>query len=283
MILVYIDGGSRGNPGPAGYGVRIENRNGTLCKELRGSVGVATNNVAEYHGLIAALTYSVDQGHHRVILRSDSQLLVKQMRGEYQVKNPGLQVLYRKAKKLMSTLDQVSFEYVPRSKNVEADRLANLAIDEAMSVDDTAAHTTRLGNTITRASVSETGLSVISIGFDATEIQRIEQIWRRFGERFVRRVFTDHERVYSMQRHFPAQHLATRFAAKEAAMKALGTGHAQGVRWRDIEVVRSSGAPQLQFHGAAALYAQGIGCQKVLVTLTHAETLAFAQVMLLGR
>ena len=282
MILAYIDGGARGNPGPAGYGVRIENSDGTLREELRGALGMATNNVAEYHGLIAALAYSVEHGHREVMLRSDSQLLVKQMQGEYRVKHPGLQALYRQAQELVSRLDRVSFEYVPRSQNVEADRLANVAMDEAMAVQAPAIRADPPRDTPAHASVSTAGLSVIAIGLDATEIRRIERTWRRYGDRFVRRIFTDHERAYCVRRRDPAQHLAARFAAKEAAMKALGTGHSQGVLWRDIEVVRSSGPPQLWFHGTAALRAHAIGCRKALVTLTHSEALALAQVLLLG-
>ena len=284
MIVAYIDGGARGNPGPAGYGVRIENSDGTLREELRGALGVVTNNVAEYHGLIAALAYSVEHGQRLVVLRSDSQLLVKQMQGHYRVKHPGLQRLYRQAQELVARLDRVRFEYVPRSQNAEADRLANLAMDEAMAIQAPAVpDDPRPDNHVQApASASTSGLSVIAIGMDATEIPRIEQTWRRYGDRFVRRIFTDHESAYCMRRREPAQHLAARFAAKEAAMKALGTGHSQGVLWRDIEVVRTSGPPQLQFHGTAARRADAIGCRKALLTLTHSEALALAQVLLLG-
>ena len=80
-IVAYIDGGSRGNPGPAGYGVSIETSAGTIIEELTGSIGVATNNNAEYRGLIAALEYFVEQPHRDVIIRSDSQLLTRQMSG----------------------------------------------------------------------------------------------------------------------------------------------------------------------------------------------------------
>ena len=93
MLVTYIDGGSRGNPGPAGYGVRIEDPDGKICAELKGFLGIATNNVAEYRGLIAALTYLVDAGHRQVLIKSDSQLLIRQMRGEYRVRHPALQKL----------------------------------------------------------------------------------------------------------------------------------------------------------------------------------------------
>jgi ribonuclease HI len=130
MIVAYIDGGARGNPGPAGFGVRIEDERGTLVTELRGFLGTATNNVAEYQGLIAALKYAHDHGHRLLCLRSDSELLVKQMRGEYRVRNAGLQKLFQQARTLADNLGEVSFEHVRRGQNAEADRLANLAMDE---------------------------------------------------------------------------------------------------------------------------------------------------------
>ena len=88
MITVYIDGGARGNPGPAGYGVRVEDAAGAMIDELHGGLGVATNNVAEYNGLLAALKWAVERGEREVHVRADSELLVKQMRGEYKVKHP---------------------------------------------------------------------------------------------------------------------------------------------------------------------------------------------------
>src|SRR5207245_2229312 len=97
-IVAYIDGGARGNPGPAGYGVRIERPDGTLIDEFCNSIGVATNNVAEYRALIAALEYAAALGSSTVTIRSDSLLLVKQMLGEYRVKHSGLQPLHQAAK-----------------------------------------------------------------------------------------------------------------------------------------------------------------------------------------
>jgi len=131
MIVAYIDGGARGNPGPAGYGVRIESADGTLLDELHGALGIATNNVAEYNGLLAALQWAVDHDARRVHIRADSELLVKQMRGEYRVKNAGLQPLYVRARLLVAQLDDVRFEHVRRELNTEADRLSNLGMDEA--------------------------------------------------------------------------------------------------------------------------------------------------------
>jgi ribonuclease HI len=131
MIRAYIDGGARGNPGPAGYGVRIEDADGTLVEELYGAVGIATNNVAEYKGLLAALEWAIDHGHRDLQIRADSELLVKQMRGEYRVKNPGLQPLVARARLLIVQLDGVTFEHIRRDQNKEADRLSNLGMDEA--------------------------------------------------------------------------------------------------------------------------------------------------------
>ena len=131
MIRAYIDGGARGNPGPAGYGARIERDDGTLVEELHAPLGIATNNVAEYNGLLAALRWAVEHGETDVLIRSDSELLVNQMRGEYRVKNPALQALYVQARLLVMQLGAVRFEHVRREANTEADRLSNLAMDIA--------------------------------------------------------------------------------------------------------------------------------------------------------
>jgi ribonuclease HI len=127
--IANIDGGSRGNPGPAGYGVRIEQPDGTVT-ELKEFLGSSTNNVAEYRGLLAALRWAVDHGISELRIRSDSELLVKQMRGEYRVKNPGLLPLYEEARALMRTIGRVRFEHVRREFNKDADKLANEAMDE---------------------------------------------------------------------------------------------------------------------------------------------------------
>lgn len=131
MVVAHIDGGARGNPGPAGYGVSIQSPDGTVIEELHGALGIATNNVAEYNGLLAALQWAVDHDVRRVHIRADSELLVKQMRGEYKVKHPGLQPLYVRARLLAAQLDDVKFEHVRRELNQEADRLSNLGMDEA--------------------------------------------------------------------------------------------------------------------------------------------------------
>jgi ribonuclease HI len=128
--VAYIDGGSRGNPGPAGYGVRIEQSDGTTI-ELKQSLGTCTNNVAEYEGLLAALRWADEHGVGELGIRSDSELLVKQMRGEYRVRNPGLQPLFAEAQRLVRGFGRVTFEHVRREFNKDADRLANEAMDEA--------------------------------------------------------------------------------------------------------------------------------------------------------
>ena len=128
--VANIDGGSRGNPGPAGYGVRIEQQDGAIV-ELKASMAIATNNVAEYNGLLAALRWALANGVATLHIRSDSELLVKQMNGQYRVKNPGLQPLYEEARTLVKQIGRVKFEHVRREFNKEADRLANEAMDEA--------------------------------------------------------------------------------------------------------------------------------------------------------
>jgi holo-[acyl-carrier protein] synthase len=125
--------------------------------------------------------------------------------------------------------------------------------------------------------------TIIGLGLDATEIDRIAATIEQYGDRFLRRVFTEGEIAYCVRRRVPAIHFAGRFAAKEASMKALGTGHSQGVLWRDVEVVRHGGPPHLQFHGGAARRFAGMEAEASLISITHTETLAFAQVLLVGR
>ena len=123
---------------------------------------------------------------------------------------------------------------------------------------------------------------IIGIGIDATDIHRIATAIERYGERFLRRVFTDDEIAYCQRHRVPAINFAARFAAKEAGMKALGTGHSYGVLWRHLEVVRRGGPPQLQFHGGAAKRLQAMHGRSSLLTITHSENLAIAQVIILG-
>lgn len=125
-------------------------------------------------------------------------------------------------------------------------------------------------------------MDIIGLGFDATDIPRITDMLARYGDRFLRRVFTEGEIAYCMRRRDPAPSLAARFASKEACMKALGTGHSQGVLWKDIEVFRDFGPPQLRLHGGAARRADTMHVRKSLLTITHSQALAMAQVLLFG-
>ena len=275
-VIAYIDGGARGNPGPAGYGVRIETSDGTLIEELHGSIGVATNNVAEYRALVAALTYLDQHGFRDATIKSDSQLLIKQMLGEYRVRSPGISPLHREASALVERLGKIRFEHIPRNMNAEADRLANVAMDIS---------------TVTKYPVRQAGVaatlgelkenSILSIGVDMESINRVDNLLRKYGDRFLNRIFTEHEVDYSQRRKFPAQHLAARFCAKEATMKALGTGRSLGVLWTNIEVIRVSGPPRLKLYGGADKRFKEFGAERSLVTISHTGDLAFAQVMLL--
>jgi probable phosphoglycerate mutase len=131
LITANIDGGARGNPGPAGYGVIIRDADGTVLDELHGGLGVATNNVAEYNGLLVALRWAKEHGHTEVHIKADSLLLVEQMRGNYKVKNAGLQPLHAKARLLAYEIGRVTLEHVRRELNKDADRLSNLGMDES--------------------------------------------------------------------------------------------------------------------------------------------------------
>lgn len=125
-------------------------------------------------------------------------------------------------------------------------------------------------------------MDIIGLGFDATDIPRVRELLDRYGDRFLQRVFTEAEVVYCTRQRDPVPSLAGRFAAKEAAMKALGTGHSRGVLWKDIEVVRHGGPPQLRLTGGALRRFEALHARRSLVTITHAETLAMAQVLLLA-
>jgi ribonuclease HI len=128
---LYTDGGARGNPGPAAYGFVLESEDGTVLAAEGASIGVATNNVAEYSGLIAGLRRAIELHVPTVEVVSDSELMVKQMRGEYRVKNEGLRGLFTEAARLARQLDSVEFRHVKRSQNELADRLVNEALDSA--------------------------------------------------------------------------------------------------------------------------------------------------------
>jgi probable phosphoglycerate mutase len=129
------DGGSRGNPGPAGYGAVVrEHPTGEILLERYGSLGVTTNNVAEYTGLIAGLKAALELNAARVDVRMDSKLVIEQMSGRWQIKNPGLRPLAAEAATLVKRFDEVTFDWIPRERNKAADALANRAMDEAAGI-----------------------------------------------------------------------------------------------------------------------------------------------------
>ncbi len=132
VMVAHVDGGSRGNPGPAGYGAYITDGAGKRLAELGEFLGVQTNNFAEYSGLIAALEYAVEHGYGTVKVVSDSELLVKQMKGQYKVRSEALLSIYNEAKALIRKLDRFEIRHVLRHLNKDADRLANEAMDRGM-------------------------------------------------------------------------------------------------------------------------------------------------------
>lgn len=131
-LIAHVDGGSRGNPGPAGYGVVITDQNRQKIATLNEFLGRQTNNYAEYQGLLAALKYALQHGYKALKVVADSELLVKQIRGEYKVKSPALQELHQQARSMIARLEWFSIQHVLRERNHEADRLANLAMDKGM-------------------------------------------------------------------------------------------------------------------------------------------------------
>lgn len=131
-LIAHVDGGARGNPGPSGYGVVITDQSGRKVAGLSEFLGHQTNNYAEYQGLLAALDYAIKNGHKALKVVGDSELLVKQIRGQYKVKSPALLDLYQRARQMIAKLDWFSIQHVLREKNAEADRLANQAMDKGM-------------------------------------------------------------------------------------------------------------------------------------------------------
>jgi ribonuclease HI len=155
-LVAYSDGGARGNPGPAGFGVVIQDQAGKKLAALSQYLGHQTNNVAEYQGLIGALEYAVEHGPKALKLISDSELLVKQIRGDYKVKNPTLKDLHARARQLIRQLEWFSIQHVLRGKNEEADRLANEAMDKGMGKTGVSASAAaRVATPTTRASGSD--------------------------------------------------------------------------------------------------------------------------------
>lgn len=131
FLIANIDGGARGNPGPAGYGAFIRDQKGQTVAELSAFLGHQTNNVAEYSALLAALDFAVERGARAMKVISDSELLVKQIKGIYKVKNLELQRLHEQARARIARLDRFEISHVLRARNRDADRLANQAMDSA--------------------------------------------------------------------------------------------------------------------------------------------------------
>jgi len=129
-LIAHSDGGARGNPGPSGYGVVIQDEAGRKIAALSQYLGHQTNNFAEYQGLIAALEYAIEHGHKALKVVSDSELLVRQIKGIYKVKNLTLQELHARAKELIAQLEWFSIDHALREHNREADELANQAMDK---------------------------------------------------------------------------------------------------------------------------------------------------------
>ena len=136
LITLEFDGGSRGNPGPAGLGVVLRAADGTTLVTLGRYIGRATNNVAEYNGLVVGLQKARELGAKRLLVRGDSELVIKQMRGEYRVKHPDLKPLHEEASHLLAQFDEVKLEHNFRHKNQLADKLVNLALDRKAEVTD---------------------------------------------------------------------------------------------------------------------------------------------------
>ncbi|MFL6163157.1 MAG: bifunctional RNase H/acid phosphatase [Jatrophihabitantaceae bacterium] len=140
QVIVEADGGSRGNPGPAGYGALVRDLGtGEVLAERQGYLGVRTNNVAEYQALIAGLTAAAELGAREVTVRMDSKLVVEQMSGRWQVKHPSMRPLAARAAELARSFERISFAWIPRTQNVAADRLANQAMDAGDGLPDLAA------------------------------------------------------------------------------------------------------------------------------------------------
>ncbi|HZD47577.1 MAG TPA: ribonuclease HI family protein [Silvibacterium sp.] len=129
IVTAYCDGGSRGNPGPAGFGVFIQDSRGETLAQLNEYLGRKTNNFAEYSGLLAALDFALQHGYPQLKVVSDSELMVKQIKGQYRVQSPELRPLYEEAKRRIARLDSFQIQHVLRGKNQQADRLANEAMD----------------------------------------------------------------------------------------------------------------------------------------------------------
>ncbi|ADL07698.1 ribonuclease HI family protein [Thermosediminibacter oceani] len=135
-LTVYTDGASRGNPGDAGIGIVILDENGNTLKEISDYIGQTTNNIAEYTALVTALKEALEMGCEEIGIFSDSELMVKQINGEYQIKNEGIKRLYAQAMELLKEFKRFSISHIRREQNKRADELANEGIDLAVSEEE---------------------------------------------------------------------------------------------------------------------------------------------------
>ena len=131
-LLIWTDGGARGNPGPAGAGVVVRDADYKLLAELKSYLGNTTNNLAEYKALVLGLQYGVRHGADKVTVHCDSELMVRQVRGIYKVRNAGIRPLHAEVMKLAGKFDHFTIKHIPREENCEADALVNQAIDSAL-------------------------------------------------------------------------------------------------------------------------------------------------------
>lgn len=129
-VIIHTDGAARGNPGTAAIGATIKDETGHLIERISKRIGITTNNQAEYRAIITALEKAISAGARHVLLKSDSELVVKQINGRYKIKNTTLRPLYQKVVQLTGSLESFTISYIPRAQNAEADALANKALDE---------------------------------------------------------------------------------------------------------------------------------------------------------
>jgi ribonuclease HI len=190
-----IDGGSRGNPGPAGYGVVIRDPRGEIVARLKKYIGRTTNNVAEYYGLIAALDYAQSNNVRSLHIESDSELLVKQMRGQYKVKSADLQPLFERAKKMSRAFTSFRLNHVYREQNREADALANQAMDEGSGLSRAESEKAKTGEDDSAAAPAKYlhGKPLKAKDFQDEQSYRRDQ--RPIQARFLNGVFRPLERI----------------------------------------------------------------------------------------
>ena len=132
-VIIYTDGAARGNPGPAAIGVILKDETGNVVARISRRLGATTNNQAEYQAIIVALEKAISLGARQVLLKSDSELVVKQINGNYKIKNTALRPLYQKVVQLIGSLESISITYIPREQNAVADALANKALDSILN------------------------------------------------------------------------------------------------------------------------------------------------------